>query len=271
MTESAAGPRVPAPLIEANLATAEDIARLLRAHPDPAAAIPGARWTVGEAAAHLVLANALMADLARGLDRPYGDGTPAGLAAANDDGLADYPERDPRVLADALVAHTRDYAEQAAARAADEPVDTPMGPMDQGTLASYLLTHQLGHGYDLARALRQPHMVDSARVVHAVPFLLRAMPRVVDPTTAARLDARFAVNLRGGPRFWVSVAGGTATVSEQPPAHRPDCTIMAEPVSFFLLALGRRSTAQAVLTGSIVAWGRKPWLAPRFASAFRAP
>ncbi|MFD0351495.1 hypothetical protein ACFQ0M_46445 [Kitasatospora aburaviensis] len=38
--------------------------------------IPGAEWTVAEAAAHLAMANELMADLATGEERPYGDGTP---------------------------------------------------------------------------------------------------------------------------------------------------------------------------------------------------
>nr|WP_246192902.1 maleylpyruvate isomerase family mycothiol-dependent enzyme [Kitasatospora atroaurantiaca] len=257
-------------LIEATVATAEDIARILRSTPYATARIPGAAWSVGEAAAHLALANQLMAEVARGLDRPYGDGTPAGLAAANAESLAAYPERDPAVLADAIVHHTRTFAEDSAARPATEPVLTPMGPMDLETLASYLLTHMLGHGYDLARALKQPHMIDRERVDLSLPFLLTAMPRVVDPRATAGRHARYAIGLRGGARFGVTIADGTVTVTRQPP-HRPDCTIVSEHVTFFLMALGRCTPMQAISRGKTLAWGRKPWLAPGFPTYFRAP
>jgi hypothetical protein len=46
---------------------------------------------------------------------------------------------------------------------------------------------------------------------------------------------------------------------------------MCEPVTFFLLALGRRSAAEAIARGKICAWGRKPWLAPGFPTLFTAP
>ncbi|MCX4744273.1 sterol-binding protein [Kitasatospora sp. NBC_01287] len=267
-------------VIEANLATAEDIARLLRSRPEPAARIPGATWSVGEAAAHLALANQLMADLAGGRERPYGDGTPAGLAAANTRSLAAYPERDPAVLADAIVAHTRAFAQHLAADRAEPAGDradpaaglsTPMGPMDRDTLASYLLTHQLGHGYDIARALRLPHMIDRERVELSLPFLLTAMPRVVDRRSATGRRLRYTIGLRGSDRrYGVTLTDGTATVTEHP-APRPDCVIIAEPVTFFLLALGRRTPAQALARGAILAWGRKPWLAPAFPRYFKAP
>jgi len=270
MTESSTRTSVSTQLLEATLATAEDIALILRSHPHPTAPIPGATWSVGEAAAHLALANLLMADIAGNLDRPYGDGTPAGLAAANAESLAAYPERDPSVLADAIVHHTRTFAENCATRSSAEPVLTPLGPMDLGTLASYLLTHMLGHGYDLARALKQPHMIDRERVDLSLPFLLTAMPRVVDPRTTADRHARFAIGVWGGTRFGVTIADGTAAVTQEPP-HRPDCTIVCEPVTFFLIALGRCNPLQAISRGRILAWGRKPWLAPNFPTYFRAP
>ncbi|WP_329560995.1 maleylpyruvate isomerase family mycothiol-dependent enzyme [Kitasatospora sp. NBC_01266] len=262
--------RVPTKVIEANLATAESIAHLLRSRPEPAVRIPGATWSVGEAAAHLALANQLMAAVAGGERRPYGDGTPGGLAAANEESLADYPERDPVVLADAIVAHTRAFAAAIEQRDATETVLTPMGPMDLGTLPSYLLTHQLGHGYDLARALRHPHMIDRERVELSLPFLLTAMPRVVDRRTAADRHARYTVGLRGGPRFGVALADGEVTIS-QPPAPGADCVIVTEPVTFLLLALGRCNPAGAIARGRILAWGRKPWLAPAFPTYFKAP
>lgn len=200
-------------LLDAVTGVAEDIAALLRSRPGTDRPIPGARWTVGEAAAHLALANELMAALAAGEQRSYGDGTPDSLAAANEDSLAAYPERDAAVLADAIVRHARAFTDSCAGRPASAPVLTPLGPMDLGTLASYLLTHMLGHGYDLAVALRRPHMVDRHRVALTLPFLMTAMPRVVDGRTAAGHTARYDLRVRGGGRFTVTFRDGVAEVS----------------------------------------------------------
>ncbi|WP_042375415.1 maleylpyruvate isomerase family mycothiol-dependent enzyme [Streptacidiphilus neutrinimicus] len=261
----------PSPLLLREVvAVAEDIAAVLKARPDADVPIPGASWSVGEAAAHLALANELMADLARGVERPYGDGTPDSLAAANTESLAAFPQRDPLVLADAIVAPARDFVTAASERSAADPVVTPMGPMDLGVLGSYLLVHMLGHGYDLARALGRPHMIDRQRVELSLPFLLLAMPRVVDPRTTAGVRADYAIGLRGGDRFGVRIDDQVAQVSPRPP-RRPDCTIVTEPVTFLLLALGRCDPWAAIARGRILAWGRKPWLAAGFPTYFTAP
>jgi uncharacterized protein (TIGR03083 family) len=251
-------------------AVAEDIAALLRDCATPDAPIPGAEWTVAEAAAHLALANELMADLAAGAQRPYGDGTPGGLAAANAASLAAWPERDAGRLADAVLAHARAFTAAAGQRPPETPVVTPMGSMDLATLGSYLLTHMLGHGWDLARALRRPHMMDRQRVELCLPFLLLAMPRVVDAEAVHGLTARYIIGLRGGRRFGAVFDDGRLSVHEQP-LPRPDCTIITEPVSFLLMALGRRGPWSALARGAVLAWGPRPWLAPRFPLCFRAP
>ena len=51
------------------------------------------------------------------------------------------------------------------------------------------------------------------------------------------------------------------------PPGRPDCTILTEPVTFLLMALGRCDPWGAIARGRVLAWGRKPWLAPRFPRA----
>lgn len=258
-------------LSEAIAVAAERIAEVLRAGGDGAARIPGAEWSVGEAAAHLLQANELMAALADGREQPYGDGTPGSLAAANAEALAAFTERDPAVLADGIVEHARAFNAAAARRPADTACVTPMGPMDLPTLASYLLTHMLAHGYDMAVALRRPHMIDREGVELCLPFLRTAMPRAVSPRTAAAgHDACYDLRVRGGARFAVTFTGGAAAVTEVPP-RRADCTIVSEPVTFFLLAMGRRTPTAALFGGKIVAWGRKPWLAPGFPGLFAVP
>ncbi|MGW5637768.1 maleylpyruvate isomerase family mycothiol-dependent enzyme [Streptomyces sp. NPDC003832] len=253
--------------------TAEAIAALLEGATDDdmGGRVPGLEWTTGETAAHLAMANGLMADLACGRERPYGDGTPQGIAAANALSLAEFPERGAGPLAAMLLERTEAFltaVERAAAEgSAGRTLQTPLGPMDQEVLAAYLLTHMLGHGYDLARALRRPHMIDAARVGLCVPFLKTAMPRIA---VASTLTARFTLRIRGGAAFGVTFTDGVVEVLPGPP-ERSDCTVLTEPVVFLLIALGRLGPWQAMARGGVLAWGRKPWLAPRFPTLFKAP
>ncbi|MFE2183674.1 maleylpyruvate isomerase family mycothiol-dependent enzyme [Streptomyces sp. NPDC059455] len=266
----------PAGLDEAIRATAADIAAALRGASDTGAPVPGSRWTVGEAAAHLAQANELMAHLADGKERGYGDGTPQGLAEANQRALAVFAERRAEPLAAMIVEQADAFLRSAARPASDAShashgeLVTPMGPMSLEVLGSYLLTHMLGHGYDLARALGSPHMLDRARVELTLPFLTTAMPRVLDTSAAAGLTARYAIHLRGGACFGATFTDGAVTVTPRPPS-RPDCTILTEPVAFLLMALGRLGPWSAVARGRVLTWGRKPWLAPRFPTLFSPP
>ncbi|WP_223830881.1 maleylpyruvate isomerase family mycothiol-dependent enzyme [Streptomyces venezuelae] len=264
---------LPGGLAEAIRGTAEDIASVLRTATGPDAAglpVPRSTWTLGEAAAHLAQANALMAELAAGHERPHGDGTPGSLAAANELALAGFGEREPGPLAEMITAQAAAFLAAVEDRDPDAPLTTPLGVMRPAVLGSYLLTHMLGHGYDLALALGRPHMLDAHRVELTLPFMREAMPRVTDPAAVAGLTARFAVRLRGGPAFGVVVTDGTVEVSQAPPA-RPDCTILTEPVAFLLLGLGRVDPWPVIARGKALGWGRKPWLAPRFPRLFRAP
>jgi uncharacterized protein (TIGR03083 family) len=264
--------RLPEGLDQAIRATAEDIATLVRGAPDTAAPVPGSEWTVGEAAAHLALANELMADLAAGRERPYGDGTPQSLAAANAESLTVFAERRADPLA-AMIAEQASVFLDAMARPSVEDAvpTTPLGSMDRAVLASYLLTHMLGHGYDLARALGRPHMVDRPRVSLCMPFMLSVMPRVTNTTATAGLTARYTIRLRGGDAFGVSLADGVVEVTPGPPPGRSDCTILIDPTAFLLIALGRLNPWRAIARGQILTWGPKPWLGPRFPTLFTAP
>ncbi|MFG3344278.1 maleylpyruvate isomerase family mycothiol-dependent enzyme [Streptomyces sp. NPDC048018] len=261
---------LPEGLGEAIRDTARDIAEVVRAAPGTEGPVPRSTWTFGEAAAHLGQANELMADLAAGRPRPYGDGTPESLAAANEEALAAFPERAARPLADLIHDRALAFLDAVEERAPEEVVQTPMGPLGPAALGAYLLTHMLGHGYDLARALGRPHMLDRGRVELTLPFMVAAMPRVAAPAALAGLDARFRVRLWGGAQFGATVADGKVTTVEGP-VDRADCTILTEPVAFLLMALGRIDPVPVMATGRALAWGRKPWLGPRFPRLFVAP
>ncbi|MEU6194783.1 maleylpyruvate isomerase family mycothiol-dependent enzyme [Streptomyces sp. NPDC047061] len=262
---------LPTGLGQAIRQTAADITAVLDGVSDTSGAVPGSQWTVGEAAAHLALANELMADLAQGRERPYGDGTPQSLAAANTESLAAFGERRAAPLA-AMITEQAERCADALAATSDGPAPvTPLGPMDRSVLASYLLTHMLGHGYDLARALRRPHMIDTERVAWCMPFMLSVMPAVADGSATAGLTARYTIRLRGADSaFGVTLTDGAVQVAPEP-QDRADCTILIDPVAFLLIALGRRNPWLAMARGQVLAFGRKPWLGPRFPALFVAP
>ncbi|MET7289209.1 maleylpyruvate isomerase family mycothiol-dependent enzyme [Streptomyces sp. NPDC005573] len=251
--------------------TAAAIAALLRGGADGMGVrIPGALWSAGEAAAHLALANELMAELAAGSERPYGDGTPQSLAAANEASLAAFGQREAEPLAAMIEEQAEACLRALRAGGADTTVVTPLGTMSGQVLGSYLLTHMLGHGYDLARALGRPHMLDADRVELTLPFLTAVMERVTEPARAAGTTASYAIRLWSGGSFGVRVEAGTVRVDTRPP-ERPDCTIAIEPVTFLLMALGRLGQWSALARGRILVRGRRPWLAPRFPGLFTAP
>jgi uncharacterized protein (TIGR03083 family) len=263
---------LPDGLAQAIRDTAEEIAALVRGASDTALAVPGSKWTVGEAAAHLAIANELMTDLAAGRERPYGDGTPQSLAEANAQSLAAFAERRAEPLATMIAEQAEAFLDAVARPAAHGPAPaTPLGTMNRSVLASYLLTHMLGHGYDLARALKRPHMVDRARVGLCMPFMLSVMPRVADPSATAGFAARYRIRLRGGETFGVALADGAVQVTPGAMQHRADCTILLDPVAFLLIALGRLNPWRAIAQGQVLAWGPRPWLAPRFPTLFTAP
>ena len=154
------------------------------------------------------------------MTRAYGDGTPQSLAAANERALAEFGERGADPLAAMIVEQADAFLEGGGGGRGGADVVTPLGPMSREELGSYLLTHMLGHGYDLARALGRPHMIDRARVELTLPFMITAMPRVTNTAATAGLTARYTIRLRGGARFGVTFTDGAVAVSASRRAAR---------------------------------------------------
>jgi uncharacterized protein (TIGR03083 family) len=270
MAQTTADPAQCGELPEEILAVAARLADLIGALPGADIPIPGADWTVAEAAAHLAMANELMATIAAGRTATHGDGTKAGLAAANARSLTDDPDRDLAVLAQRIAGQAAAFIEAARVRPATDVVDTPMGPMPLAVFSCYLLAHMLSHGTAIAAALQQPAIVRPQHVELVLPFILTTMPRLVDRTAVQSLSACYELRLRDISRFWMSFADGIAMISDTAP-QRVDCTVSVDPVSFFLLSTGLSSQWPLIARGKLRAWGRKPWLAFRFLGFFAIP
>src|ERR1700737_1188461 len=161
---------------------ASRVADMIRPLPSTNVPIPGAEWTVGEAAAHLADTKRLAADIAAGASIPYGDGTRTTemFATVNAQRLAEFRERSGAVLAGEIVAATDALVENANRQPTTYTVQAPMGTMDIGTFLSYMLTHLLQHGCAIAGALGEDPLVEAAHIELVLPFLTMAMPVVAD-------------------------------------------------------------------------------------------
>ncbi|MGQ0678105.1 MAG: maleylpyruvate isomerase N-terminal domain-containing protein [Actinomycetota bacterium] len=255
---------------EAIATLAGRIASLITDLPDTSIAIPKMQWSVGDAAAHLAFAQEFFARVVAGEQITHGDGTMASLAHANRSHLMSEKERRGSVLAERMVNSTQEFLLRAAALPSSSLLQTPMGRMDLDALYAYQVTHLMMHGFQLAAALRTPLVVERRVACMAIPFIKHSLPLVVDPRAAGNLTATYQVKPRGGLPFWVVVAGGAATVHDSRPG-RVDCYLSADPVAFMQVGFRLKSQWPQIARFKLVAWGRKPWLALRFAGLFVPP
>jgi uncharacterized protein (TIGR03083 family) len=133
-----------------------------------------------------------------------------------------------------------------------------------------LLGELVVHGWDIARALRQPWPIDPGHVALIMDGLAPIVPGWVDPRRAHGLDATFRVRLRGQVTYVFSFRDGRLQV-DPPDARRVDANISADPAALLLVLYRRQSQWPHIARGRLLAWGRKPWLALTFAGRFHKP
>ena len=241
---------------------------LLEAVPDPQAPTRGLTWTLGETSLHLTHGPARYADFARGraLPEPTID---TGTIFAQ--GMAADPERAPSVLARRLEANTHRYLAETAELPATHPVSFFGGlTIELAVQSAILLGEFVVHGYDVARSIGRPWPIDPAHARLIIAGVPAVMPRYVDRAAAAGDTVTYEVRLRGGPSFQVRFDRGTATVGPPQPGAA-DCRLTVDPVTFLLVMYWRRSQWPGILRGQLRAWGRRPWLGPRFQRLFVRP
>jgi uncharacterized protein (TIGR03083 family) len=241
---------------------------LLEAVPDPQAPTRGLAWTLGETSLHIAGGPARYADFARGraLPEPAIDLSPVSAQRMDAD-----PERAPSVLARRLAAATHRYLAETAELPATHPVPFYGGlTIELAAQSAILLGEFVVHGDDVARSIGRPWPIEAAHARLIVAALTAVLPRYVDRTSAAGLTATYEVRLRGGPSFQLRFDRGTATVGPPQPGAA-DCRLTVDPVTFLLVAYWRRSQWPGILRGQLRAWGRRPWLGPRFQGLFVRP
>jgi uncharacterized protein (TIGR03083 family) len=251
---------------------AERVSALIRSAPDPRAAVPGSSWNISEIAAHLALIGEHYARNASGSAEPFVDvsDAPGGsIARTNEGRLESEPERDVTALAGRVREGASSLVLATEGRSSDDPVLWNGQPLTAGALLGIALGEYLVHGFDLSRALSRDWVIDPTDARLVLASVLPLLPLLVNPETTATVAASFDLRVRGGIRVAVRIDHGTMTVHH--PGEGADCHVSAAPVDLLLVAYGRRSPWVPALTGSIVAWGRKPRLGLRLTQYLVTP
>lgn len=116
------------------------------------------------------------------------------------------------------------------------------------------------HGRDIAKTAGKPWIIDPSQVPLVLAGQHQVMPGWVNPATARGHTATYEFRVRGFGCHIYEFTDGVLKVDPTQP-RRPDVHISAEPVTALLLSYGRIGPIWPSLTGRVLAWGRKPWLA----------
>ncbi len=226
--------------------------------------ISRSEWSVGDVAVHVTRGTeSYLVYVAGGTD-PFldvSDIAGGSLARTNATRVSEEFQRDLPALVRRLRTASATLLEQTADRDGDEVVMWHGQPVALANMLGIGLAEYLLHGRDVAKALSRPWKIrpDDARVVLAAALPL--LPLLVNPVTTSGVHARYDLRVRGGPRVDVTINDGSLAVSRD--GGSADCHVSADPVALLLVAYGRRSQWVPILTGRLVAWGRRPWLGVR--------
>ncbi|MGH2730296.1 MAG: DinB family protein [Actinomycetota bacterium] len=245
----------------------ERFTALLRSVADPSRNAIG-HWSIAETAAHTSHIYALFPELIRGGESPVRDHL--ALSDAWEGKLAGDPVRDPTAIAERIESAVADFATEATDAQWEQPKVWHGGiKMPTYALAGILIGEAMLHGRDIATSEGKPWDIDASHGILMIDGLLPALPHYVKPQAVAGLKATYDLRLRGGPRLYFTIRDGVLTIDQTPPGPI-DCHISADPLAYVLVGYGRIGQIGPILTGKLVAWGRRPWLALRFAKLFHS-
>ena len=248
---------------------ADRFSALLRTAPDGTRRVPHLSWTVGETGAHVL----------GGVLRLYPEmlaGVSTGWASLSDGDaenariLTEIPEREPQEIADAIDIAAPKFREAFAAYAEEDAPWHAGLRIPPAAMVGILVGDMLIHGWDIARAIERPWIIDAPDACLALAALIPVSPHFVDAEAARGFSATYGIQLRRGPTFTWTFTDGRLTATEGQPPHA-DCRMSVDPVAYLLTAFGRVPVWRPVLAGQLVSYGRRPWLGLKLTSLVVSP
>ena len=186
--------------------------------------------------------------------------------------IATTPERSLRDLADALDIGTAAFvaANEQLSRQQQVPFYGDL-TVTAGCEARLLLYDWLVHGWDVATTLGLTWNIAAGDARLALDAFSEILPVIIKDGAASGFTATYEMRIRGSLPYLLVFNDGNLTVSSDRNGRRVDCHISAAPSPYLLLSAGRGSQWRPVLTGQIITYGRRPWLASKFKTIFGSP
>jgi hypothetical protein len=177
-------------------------------------------------------------------------------------------ERDPIATAKRIEAGAEAFLGEIEKSDWNQPVMWHGGVSVPVSSLAPILTNECNvHGWDVAKAEGKPWTIPRADAVVVIEGHYPLLPHFVNEQVASGLDVSYELKVRGGRSAYLSVKDSRLTIDDTP-MGRVDCHISADPVEYLLVGYGRKNQWSPMLAGKLVAWGRKPWLALKFARLF---
>jgi uncharacterized protein (TIGR03083 family) len=249
---------------------AQALASLLkRAAPKRAEKVPGLDWTVSELGKHLITEPRRFDRFGRGVVDDIGPD----VAAFNRAELEAITEDDPTRQAEVFLAEHASYMAQATKHAPTDPYQWFGNEMEWSEGAGIYLGELCVHSLDLARTVGEDSSLSRQDALWIINGLVPILPQFPDPKTSAGFSGTFELKLRKGPSVLITFTNGklTAGPKAKGTGQKIDCVISADPSAFLLVGYGRVSQWGPIMRGQLLAAGRKPWLALRFAKLLQNP
>lgn len=258
-----ASPHLPSrqEFVEATQASADQFCDLIRSlnEADPRV-IATPDWTITDVVGHVAMEPGRYRDLMAGTGA--WPSTAAELPAFNAEQIKNLPTRNRARLMDilqeslaALLGAVRGFREEAPLIWFDGD-QRVRADVALGTLTGEFLVH----GRDIAMTAGKPWIIDPAQVPVVLAGQHQVMPGWVSPAAARGHTATYEFRVRGFGSHIYEFTDGVLEVDPTRP-RRLDVHVSVEPVTALLLSYGRIGPIWPSLTGRVLAWGRKPWLA----------